>query len=77
MSKTRTTVSAQRDDLDTLRAEAARRGVPLSLVLAEAVTEKAQAIRRRRRPRVGVARSNDGRSAAELASDPVARPPRG
>jgi hypothetical protein len=36
-------------DLDTLRAEAVRRGTTLSKVLAEAVAEKAAALRRRRR----------------------------
>jgi hypothetical protein len=76
MMKARTTVTADSSDLETLRAEAARRGVPLSTVLAEAVTEKAVSIRQRRRPRVGVARSIDGRSAADVASEPVARSPR-
>lgn len=74
--KSRTTVTAERSDLDTLRAEAARRGLPLSAVLAEAVTEKAESIRKRRRPQVGVARSRDGRTAAALTSEPVARSPR-
>jgi hypothetical protein len=74
--KTRTTVNADASDLDTLRAESERRGVSLSTVLAEAVSEKALSIRRRRRPRVGVARSHDGRSAAEVASEPIARSPR-
>lgn len=72
--RTRTTVTADASDLDTLRAESERRGVSLNTVLAEAVTEKATAIRRR--PRIGVARSHDGRSAAEVGSEPVARPPR-
>jgi hypothetical protein len=71
----RTTVAARRDSLATLENEAARRGVSLSVVLAEAVDEKASAIRAGRRPRVGMGRSTDGRSARELASEPVARPP--
>lgn len=74
--KKRTTVTADVEDLDTLRAEAARRGVSLSTVLAEAVGEKAAATRASRQPRLGVARSADGRAAAEVASQPVARPPR-
>ena len=74
--KARTTVTAEASDLDTLRAEADRRGTTLSEMLAEAVTEKAAALRRRRRPRVGVARSTDGRSASEVAAEPVARAPR-
>lgn len=72
--KQRTTVNADAADLDTLRAEAARRGVSLSTVLAEAVGDKAEAIRASRKPRLGVARSTDGRGAAEVASDPVAHP---
>ncbi|HTR76176.1 MAG TPA: hypothetical protein VMH33_13055 [Solirubrobacterales bacterium] len=70
----RTTVSADVEALATLEAEARRRGESLSSVLAEAVEEKAISIRRKRRPRVGIARSGDGRSARELMEDPVARP---
>lgn len=70
--KVRTTVSADAADLDTLRAEATRRGVSLSDVLAEAVTEKAGSLRQRRRPRVGLGRSHDGLAAAELTGEPVA-----
>ena len=74
--KARTTVTAEASYLDTLRAEADRRGTTLSEVLAEAVSEKAAALRRRRRPRVGVGRSTDGSSASEVAAEPVARSPR-
>lgn len=71
----RTTVSAGVDSLATLEAEARRRAVSLSAVLAEAVEEKAAAIRASRRPRLGVARSSDGRSAAEVTAEPVAEDP--
>lgn len=71
----RTTVTATRETLRTLEAEARRRGVPLTAVLREAVDEKAAALRAGRRPRVGVARSTDGRSAAEVTAEPVAEPP--
>jgi hypothetical protein len=71
----RTTVTASRNSLATLENEAARRGVSLSAQLAEAVDEKAAGIRAAQRPRVGMGRSTDGRSARELASEPVARPP--
>jgi len=71
----RTTVSAPAEALDTLRAEARRRGASLSSVLAEAVEEKALDLRGRRKPRLGVGRSDDGLSAAKTASEPVARPP--
>jgi hypothetical protein len=71
----RTTVAADHNALDTLEAEARRRGVPLTAVLAEAVEEKAASIRSARRPRLGIGRSTDGRSAAELTAEPVAEPP--
>jgi hypothetical protein len=72
----RTTVTASEDALRTLEAEAARRQVSLSAVLAEAVDEKARAIRERRRPRVGLGRSSDGRRAADVTAEPIAHPPR-
>ena len=72
----RTTVSAPQAAIRTLEAEAQRRGTPLATLLREAVEEKAQALRARRRPRVGVARSSDGRSAAEVTAEPVAEEPR-
>ena len=71
----RTTVSADSEALATLEAEAQRRGESLSSVLAEAVEEKAIEIRRARRPRVALGRSTDGRSAAEVATEPVAHRP--
>jgi hypothetical protein len=71
----RTTVAAKRASLDTLEAEARRRGVSLSTVMAEAIDEKARALYAAHRPRFGVARSTDGRSAAELTSEPIAHPP--
>ncbi|MDX6719698.1 MAG: hypothetical protein QOJ63_1952 [Solirubrobacteraceae bacterium] len=71
----RTTVSAPAEALDTLEAEARRRDVPLTVVLAEAVSEKAAALRAARRPRLGIGASTDGRCAAEIAAEPVARPP--
>jgi hypothetical protein len=71
----RTTVAADREALDTLKAEARRRGVSLTVILGEAVEEKAASIRAARRPRVGLGRSSDGRSAAQLTAEPVAEPP--
>lgn len=72
----RTTVSAPIEDLATLEREAERRGVPLTVVVGEAVSEKAAALRSARRPRVAVARSSDGRRARDVASEPVAHRPR-
>lgn len=71
----RTTVAAKRASLETLEAEARRRGVSLSTVMAEAIDEKAMTLHVSRRPRLGIARSTDGLSAAELTSEPVAHPP--
>lgn len=67
-------MNADSEALATLEAEAQRRGSSLSSVIAEAVEEKAITIRRQWRPRLGLGRSTDGRSAAETASEPVARP---
>lgn len=72
----RTTLSADTEALATLEGEARRRGASLSAVLAEAVEEKAVAIRRAHRPRLGLGRSSDGSSAAETATEPVARSPK-
>jgi len=72
----RTTVTADPADLRTLEAEAERRRVSLATLLREAVEEKARRLREGRRPRVGVARSSDGRSAAEVTAEPVAEDPR-
>lgn len=73
----RTTIAASPEALRTLEREAARRGVSLTAVVAEAVDEKAAAIRRARRPRLGVGASA-GRSAgaASLTEEPVAEEPR-
>jgi hypothetical protein len=71
----RTTVSARRSSLETLEAEARRRGVPLTAILSEAIDEKARALHAARRRRLGVARSTDGLAAAELTSEPVAESP--
>jgi hypothetical protein len=71
----RTTVAAKSSSLQTLEGEARRRGVSLSSVMAEAIDEKARALNSARRPRLGVARSTDGRSAAEVTAEPIAHRP--
>jgi len=76
VSRRRTTLAASADSLGTLEGEARRRGVPLTAVLAEAVDEKADSIRAARRPRVGIGRSEDGRTAADVTAEPIARPPK-
>ena len=76
MTQRRTTVLVDEDALATLGFEAKRRSVPLAEVLREAIDDKVVSLRTTRRPRVGVARSSDGRSAAEVTGDPVADEPR-
>lgn len=73
----RTTISAPAEDLATLEAEARRRDLPLTALVQEAIEAMAMELRRSRRPRLGVGRSTDGRSARDTASDPVAHEPRG
>ena len=76
MTQRRTTVLVDEDALATLGFEAKRRSVPLAEVLREAIDDKVVSLRTTRRPRVGVARSSDGRSAADVTGDPVADEPR-
>jgi hypothetical protein len=71
----RTTVNADSESLSVLEDEASRRGASLSVVLAEAVEEKAIAIRRAHSPRLGRGRSTDGSSASKTATEPIAPPP--
>jgi hypothetical protein len=56
----RTTVAAEQEDLETLRAEAQQRGISLAALTGEILSEKAAELRRARRPRVGVGRSGTG-----------------
>lgn len=65
----RSTVSAERDDLDTLRAEARRRGISLARLLGEIVAERAKRLRSSRRPRVGVGRSGKGVARESVADE--------
>jgi hypothetical protein len=68
----RTTLAADPDDLAVLEGEARRRGVSLARVLRELVGREADEIRRRTRPRFGIARG-DGQSIADLMErDPEA-----
>jgi hypothetical protein len=47
-------VTAQHDDLAVLADDARNRGISLSRALGELVAERAQELRRRRRPRVAM-----------------------
>jgi hypothetical protein len=68
----RNTPSADSEAQATSVDVACRRGESLGEVPAEAVEEKARAIRPR--PRVGLGRSGDGKGARELMEDPIAGP---
>jgi hypothetical protein len=76
MKQRRTTVMVDDDALASLGFEAKRRSLPLAELLREAIDEKVESLRAARRPRVGVARSSDGQSAADLTGDPIAHDPR-
>jgi hypothetical protein len=56
----RTTVAANEEDLETLRAEARLRGVSLAHLAGEILARKAAELRRERRPRLGIGRSGGG-----------------
>lgn len=77
MVKQRTTIAAEADDLEVLRAEAKRRGVPLNDLLSAAVAAKAAEIQRARRPRLGLGRSGGAHLAEQSVDDedaPAAAP---
>lgn len=66
----RTTVAADADDLAVLAGEARRRGVSLDKVLGEAMAEKADDVRRGRRPRAGMFSGGGYRIAETLDQQP-------
>ena len=74
MAIRRTTVAAPAELLDFWAAEAERRGMSLSAVLADALAEQRTQLRARRKPRLGVVESDGTWSAAEYASEPIAEP---
>jgi hypothetical protein len=69
MAIRRTTLAAESDDLALLEGEARRRGVSLARVLRELVANEADELRRRRRPRFGVARSGVGAAQASVEDE--------
>jgi hypothetical protein len=66
--KQRTTLTAEADDLEVLRAEAKRLGLSLNDLLRAAVAQKAAEIQSEKRPRLGIGRSGG----AELSRQSVA-----
>lgn len=78
--KRRTTLTVVADDLETIRAEAGRRGVSLNAVLSEIVAERAAELRARRRPRLGIGGSGSSdlsRQSVEDEASPARTPWRG
>ena len=78
--KRRTTLTVVADDLETMRAEAARRGVSLNAVLSEIVAERASELRSRRKPRLGIGGSGTSdlsRQSVEDETSPARAPWRG
>jgi len=71
----RTTIAAESDVLETLRDEAARRGLSLARLVGEILAEKAAALRAERRPRFGLGRSGGG--VAQASVDDEESPARG
>ncbi len=69
MMKQRTTIAAEADDLEVLRAEAKRQGVPLNELLSAAVAAKAEEIQSARRPRLGLGRSGGANLAEQSVAD--------
>lgn len=75
MANRRTTVLLDEDTLAALGFEAKRRNVSVAELVREAVEAKVTGMRMGRRPRIGVARSTDGRTAAEVTAEPIAEAP--
>ena len=73
MAIRRTTVAAEADDLAILEGEARRRGTSLARVLGDAIAREAADLRRRNRPRFGVARTEGGAAAAATRDEDAPR----
>jgi hypothetical protein len=71
----RTTIAAEAEVLETLRAEANRRGMSLAALVGEVLAARAAELRRTRRPRFGVGRSRTGvsRESVEREDLPAAQ----
>lgn len=74
MNQRQITITVPAVALATLEEEARKLGTSFSAVAAEALVEKAEQIRGRRTPRVGIGRSMDGKAARDLTAEPIARP---
>jgi hypothetical protein len=74
MHERRTTVVAREEDLATLSHEARTRGLSLGRMLGEVLAERAEELRRNRRPRLATFRADAGIAKAAEEDGPEARP---
>jgi len=77
MAERRTTVVAREEDLATLSHEARARGLSLGRMLGEVLADRAEELRRDRRPRLGTFRADVSIAKAADEGGPEARPFRG
>lgn len=74
MSERRTTVVAREEDLATFSHEARARGLSLGRMLGEVVSERAEELRRSRRPNLATFRADASIAKAAEEEKPGARP---
>jgi hypothetical protein len=74
MAERRTTVVAREEDLATLSHEARTRGLSLGRMLGELVAERAEELKRSRRPRLATFRADASIAKAAEEEGPEARP---
>jgi hypothetical protein len=74
MAERRTTIVAREEDLATLAHEARTRGLSLGRMLGEVVEERAEELRRDRRPRLATFRADASIAKDAEQEKPAARP---
>jgi hypothetical protein len=74
MAERRTTIVAREEDLATFSDEARTRGVSLGRLLGEVIGERAEDIRRSKRPRLATFRAQASIRADSELQTPAARP---
>jgi hypothetical protein len=74
MSERRTTVVSREEDLATLSHEARARGLSLGRMLGEVISERAEELRRNKRPHLATFRADASIAKAAEQEKPEARP---
>jgi hypothetical protein len=74
MAERRTTVVAREEDLATLSHEAQTRGLSLGRMLGEVLAERAEELRRSRRPNLATFRADASIAKSAEKENPEARP---